>query len=175
MSTPALPPSRQSGRYAVALVCTGNICRSPMADVVLEARLDEAGLADRVRVTSGGTEPWHVGEPMDPRAAGSLRQAGYDPSRHRARRVTGAWFDSHDLVLGMDRSNLADLAAVAHPQPGGRADVAARHRGRRGYRPAQQLLCAGRDRRHSRHAEHGTRPVTLRVVTVIRHTRRGSW
>ncbi len=92
-----------------------------MAHVVLEARLDEAGLADRVRVTSGGTEPWHVGEPMDKRAAGSLRQAGYDPSRHRARQVTEAWFDSHDLVLGMDGANMADLAAVA-------PDAAARER-----------------------------------------------
>jgi len=113
VETPPLPPPRGSSAYAVALVCTGNICRSPMAHVVLESRLHAAGLADRVLVTSGGTGPWHVGEPMDERAAATLRRAGYDPSRHRARQVTGDWFTSHDLVLGMDRANMADLAAVA--------------------------------------------------------------
>ena len=53
----------------VALVCLGNICRSPMADVVLEKKLADAGLADEVHVDSAGTGDWHRGEPMDPRAA----------------------------------------------------------------------------------------------------------
>lgn len=104
-----LPPPRQPGRYAVALVCLGNICRSPTAQVVLEERLADAGLADRVRVDSSGTGGWHVGDPMDPRAATTLREAGYDPSRHRARQYDESWADTHDLVLAMDRENLADL------------------------------------------------------------------
>ena len=68
----------------VAVVCLGNICRSPIADVVVNALLDEAGLRDGVEVTSAGTGSWHVGEPMDPRAAAVLTHAGYDASRHRA-------------------------------------------------------------------------------------------
>ena len=96
--------------YRIALVCLGNICRSPVADVVLNARIVEAGLADRVEVTSCGTGTWHVGEPMDTRAADVLTRSGYDASRHRARHFGPDWHD-HDLVLVMDRSNLADVLA----------------------------------------------------------------
>ncbi|WP_254052175.1 hypothetical protein [Aeromicrobium sp. A1-2] len=60
--------------YRVAVVCLGNICRSPMAHVVLEDRLERAGLADRVSVASAGTGDWHVGQPMDRRAAGPPRR-----------------------------------------------------------------------------------------------------
>ncbi|HEX7716213.1 MAG TPA: low molecular weight protein-tyrosine-phosphatase [Marmoricola sp.] len=96
--------------YRVAVVCLGNICRSPIADVVLNAELDEAGLADRVEVTSCGTGTWHVGEPMDSRAAAVLTSAGYDASRHRARHFGVDWHD-HDLILVMDHDNLADVLA----------------------------------------------------------------
>jgi len=71
-----LPAPRHPGQYAVALVCLGNICRSPTAQVVLEARLAEAGLGDRVRVRSSGTGDWHVGGPMDQRAAATVTHAG---------------------------------------------------------------------------------------------------
>jgi protein-tyrosine phosphatase len=104
-----LPAPRQAGRYAVALVCLGNICRSPMAHVVLEERLVEAGLDDAVTVESSGTGGWHVGERMDPRAASTLSDAGYDPSRHRARQYDASWAQTHDLVLVMDTDNLADV------------------------------------------------------------------
>jgi protein-tyrosine phosphatase len=109
-----LPPPRHPGRYAVALVCLGNICRSPTAQVVLEQRLAEAGLDDRVAVRSGGTAGWHIGNPMDPRSAETLSEAGYDPTRHRARQYADTWADDVDLVLAMDADNLADL--------GGRSD-----------------------------------------------------
>ena len=104
-----LPPPRQPGRYAVAVVCLGNICRSPTAEVVLADRLAAAGLDDRVSVHSSGTGDWHVGEPMDPRAAAALGEAGYDPSHHRARQYDDSWAETHDLVLAMDAANLADL------------------------------------------------------------------
>jgi protein-tyrosine phosphatase len=96
--------------YRVALVCLGNICRSPIADVVVNAELEAAGLADRVEVTSCGTGTWHVGEPMDTRAAAVLSGAGHDPTRHRARHFGVDWHD-HDLILVMDRANLADVLA----------------------------------------------------------------
>lgn len=106
----ALPSARRTGGYRVAVVCLGNICRSPMAHVVLEARLADAGLGDVVEVTSSGTGGWHVGDPMDRRAAATLTTAGYDASRHRARQWTGSDTDDADLVLAMDGQNLADLA-----------------------------------------------------------------
>jgi protein-tyrosine phosphatase len=100
------------GRYAIALVCLGNICRSPMADVVLNQRVDDAGLAGRVTVASCGTGGWHVGQPMDERAAATLRANDYDPSAHRAQQFSVSWLTAHDLVLAMDRSNLDDVRRV---------------------------------------------------------------
>ncbi len=111
---PSLPPPRRSaGPYRVCLVCLGNICRSPMADVVLRAELDRAGLAGMVEVDSAGTGDWHLGEPMAGQAAAELARRGYDGSAHRARRIQRSWFGERDLVLAMDRSNLADLRALA--------------------------------------------------------------
>jgi protein-tyrosine phosphatase len=101
--------------YRVALVCLGNICRSPIADVVVNRLLDDAGLADDVEVTSCGTGTWHVGEAMDRRAAAVLTQAGYDASRHRAQHFDPAWYD-HDLILVMDASNLADVLGSLPPE-----------------------------------------------------------
>lgn len=99
--------------YRVALVCLGNICRSPMAHVVLDDRLRRAGLDDLVEVSSSGTGGWHEGEPMDPRAAAVLTDAGYDATRHRARTFSTDWYAEHDLLLAMDRSNLADMTDQA--------------------------------------------------------------
>ena len=108
----SLPAPRTPGHYRVALVCLGNICRSPMADVVLSAQVEEAGLAAMVEVASCGTGGWHVGDPMDQRAAATLTGAGYDASRHRARQFDPTWLDEHDLVLAMDRSNLDDVTGT---------------------------------------------------------------
>lgn len=105
-------PSPRGTPYRIAVVCLGNICRSPMAAVVLRQLLDDRGLGDRVEVTSAGTGGWHVGEPMDRRAAATLARAGYDGSNHRARQFDHDWFD-RDLVLVMDAQNLADVGALA--------------------------------------------------------------
>jgi protein-tyrosine phosphatase len=108
-----LPPPRAPGRYRIALVCLGNICRSPMAHVVLAAKLADAGLDDVVEVASSGTGGWHTGEPMDERAAATLSAAGYDASRHRARAFASGWLDAFDLVLVMDADNLRDVGGPA--------------------------------------------------------------
>ena len=84
-----------------------------MAHVVLEQRLAEAGLDDRVTVVSAGTGSWHTGEAMDERAAAVLSAAGYDPSRHSARRFTADWYAENDLILAMDLSNHADISDLA--------------------------------------------------------------
>jgi protein-tyrosine phosphatase len=83
-----------------------------MADVVLSQRVDDAGLAGRVTVASCGTGDWHVGRPMDERAAATLRANDYDPSAHRARQFSPSWLADHDLVLAMDAGNLADVRRV---------------------------------------------------------------
>lgn len=113
MPPPDLPAAREPGRYRVGLVCLGNICRSPMAEVVLRDRVEQAGLASYVAVDSCGTAGWHTGKAMDPRSAATLRRAGLDPSRHRAQQLSAAWFDDHDLLLTMDAQNLADARDLA--------------------------------------------------------------
>ena len=80
-----------------------------MADVVLTQRVDDAGLAGRVTVTSCGTGDWHVGQPMDERAAAILRANDYDPSEHRAQQFSAPWLAANDLVLTMDAANLAEV------------------------------------------------------------------
>lgn len=96
----------------IAFVCLGNICRSPTADVVLQRLLAETG-AQGIEVASSGTGDWHVGNPMDERAAARLSASGYDPSRHRAQMFTAEWFDRHDLIVTMDTANRADVLALA--------------------------------------------------------------
>jgi protein-tyrosine phosphatase len=106
--------------YRVCLVCLGNICRSPMAAVVLASRVADAGLP--VVVDSAGTGSWHVGDPADHRALAALRRAGYDGDAHRARQFDRTWFDERDLVLALDEANLADLRLLA-PDEQARARV----------------------------------------------------
>lgn len=106
-----LPAARDPSAacYELALVCLGNICRSPMAHVVLDAKLAQERLADSVIVTSSGTGDWHIGEPMDVRAATALRAHGYDATRHRARHFTPDWIASRDALLVMDAGNWRDV------------------------------------------------------------------
>jgi len=90
------------------VVCTGNICRSPVGEVVLRAKLADAGIDDVV-VTSSGTSGWHIGDPMDSRAAAALARRGYDGSAHRAQEFRSSWFPERDLVLAMDSGHLSAL------------------------------------------------------------------
>ncbi|MEJ6389660.1 low molecular weight protein-tyrosine-phosphatase [Gymnodinialimonas ulvae] len=93
--------------HSILVVCLGNICRSPTAEVVLRAHLPGA------RIDSAGTGSWHIGKPPYPPAIEAAEARGYDLTRLRARRVTPADFDAFDLVLAMDSDNLADLRDMA--------------------------------------------------------------
>jgi protein-tyrosine phosphatase len=110
----ALPAPRDPARnYRICLVCLGNICRSPMAEVVVRDELDRAGLGGKVTVESAGTGDWHLGGPMDPRARQELSRRGYDGSRHIARQIRPGWLGDYDLFVAMDQKNLADLRRMA--------------------------------------------------------------
>jgi protein-tyrosine phosphatase len=115
-SVTAPAPRHPSGTYRICLVCLGNICRSPTAEVLLRAELDRAGLSGQAEVDSAGTGDWHIGGPMDPRARAELSRRGYDGSGHRARQFQPSWFDRYDLVAAMDAGNLARLRRMA-PDP----------------------------------------------------------
>ncbi len=98
--------------YRICFVCLGNICRSPMAEAVCRSMLATRGLTDAVEAASAGTGGWHVGEDADPRALDALAARGYR-LRHRARQFTRTWFAEFDLVVALDRSNLAALERLA--------------------------------------------------------------
>ena len=104
-----MPGSTGPGDTAlrVVFVCTGNICRSPMAEVMARRAVEDAGLADRVTVSSVGTGGWHVGDGMDPRAAAELERHGYD-SAHSAAQLGDA-DHSADLLVALDRGHRTHL------------------------------------------------------------------
>lgn len=95
----------------VVFVCWGNICRSPMAERVARARLDEAGLDD-VEVTSAATSQEELGAPMDTRAARTLRQAGYNADGHHAHQITADEIASADLVVAMETLHVQKMRAI---------------------------------------------------------------
>lgn len=98
------------GRVHVCFVCTGNICRSPMAALVFRSHLDDAGLGDAVTVSSAGVGPWHVGDPADPRARATLRGAGY-PDEHVAAQL-GPQHRDADLFVVATKSHLREVRDV---------------------------------------------------------------
>ncbi len=93
----------------ITFVCTGNICRSPMGEVILRELLREAGIVDQVIVDSAGTTRWEVGNRMDPRAQAELTRRGYDGSAHLARDFDPRWFGGTDLVLAADAGHASVL------------------------------------------------------------------
>lgn len=99
--------------YTISVVCTGNICRSPMGEVVLRDAIDRAGLADRVRVVSAGTGDWHVGDGADHRASAVMGTHGLSLSEHQASQFTSADFATTDLVLALDLGHERHLQRLA--------------------------------------------------------------
>jgi protein-tyrosine phosphatase len=97
------------GELRILMVCMGNICRSPIAEGVLRAKLAAAGLQQRVRVDSAGTHGYHTNEPPDPRAIRRAAQRGYAIGGLRARPVAAVDFDVFHWMLAMDDSNLSWL------------------------------------------------------------------
>ncbi len=97
----------------VTFVCSGNICRSPMAEKMFARQISERGLGHAVRVTSAGTGGWHAGEPADRRATHVLREHGY-PTAHRAAQVNEDHM-SADLVIALGRNHVRMLNDLGVP------------------------------------------------------------
>jgi protein-tyrosine phosphatase len=101
------PPER-----SVLFVCMGNICRSPTAEGVFRAAIEQQNLGARIRADSAGTGDWHVGAPPDRRAIAAARRRGYDLAALRARQVELTDFARFGWILAMDRGNLRELEAM---------------------------------------------------------------
>ena len=93
------------------MVCLGNICRSPLAEGVLQEKLNRKGLD--IKVDSAGTGGWHVGQGPDRRAIAIANKYGVDISRQKARQFAATDFQEFDIIYAMDGSNLSDIVALA--------------------------------------------------------------
>ena len=105
--------------YRIITVCTGNICRSPMAQFSLARALSEAGLQSQTEVDSAGVTGWEAGRPMDPRTGAELLRHNYpEPAvaGFRARAFEADWYSSRDLILALDYGHLTHLQAEAPPR-----------------------------------------------------------
>ena len=100
---------RDLSEVRIIMVCMGNICRSPAAEVVLRSKLEDAGLT-HVTVDSAGTGAWHEGEGANPRSVTTWEKRGYRGA-HTARQFRSQWFAERDLILVMDDENHATLSA----------------------------------------------------------------
>lgn len=98
----------------ILFVCLGNICRSPTALAATREALRDAGLADRVELDSAGIGAWHIGNPPDARMRAAGRRTGLTIDG-AARQVTADEIADWDLVVAMDRGNLADLRGMTPP------------------------------------------------------------
>lgn len=95
----------------ILMVCLGNICRSPLAEGILQQKAFEAGLAWSVE--SAGTNSYHTGEPPHPLSQKVARQHGIDISMQRARRFTAADFDNYDKIYALAGDVLDDMKRIA--------------------------------------------------------------
>lgn len=105
--------------YRMTFVCSGNICRSPIAEAVARRLAAERDLA--VEIDSFGTGDWHVGEQIDPRAQATLRRHGYE-LRHRARVIEPGDIAGRDLIIALDRGHERVLRRLA-PTPADAAKI----------------------------------------------------
>ncbi|MHC6592039.1 low molecular weight protein-tyrosine-phosphatase [Arthrobacter sp. C152] len=105
-----------SSPYRVITVCTGNICRSPMAELMLTAALEREGLDALVAVDSAGTTGYEAGRPIDPRAARRLAATQLASKHHVAREWEHEWFRERDLILALDIDHFAWLSEAAPDQ-----------------------------------------------------------
>ena len=106
---------RKQLKNRVLLVCTENICRSPIAEGLLRLYLERSELGDTVEVCSAGTKASRPGCRPDLRAQKVVAYAGINLGRMRARRVTARDFLSSDFVFAMDEFNVSDLLEVCLP------------------------------------------------------------
>ena len=105
-------PGRTESVYLV-FVCSGNICRSPMAEIIVREAVEDAGLADDVLLASCGIGAWHVGQPADSRARAELENSGRD-STHVAAQLGAEHVDA-TLYIAMDNGHVSQLIARGIP------------------------------------------------------------
>ena len=96
-------------KITVLMVCSANICRSPIAQGVLEQLIRERGLKNRIRVDSAGTHVPRIGTRPDPRAIRAAEECGISIKRYRSRMLAPADYERCDYIVAMDQQNLGHM------------------------------------------------------------------
>jgi len=99
----------------VLFVCLGNICRSPLAEVVVRAVAEKRSL-EHYHFESAGTGNWHVGGSADPRSAAKAREYNLDLSSHCAQQITARNVADWDWFIAMDGENRSNLLHMGVPE-----------------------------------------------------------
>lgn len=107
---------------SILFVCLGNICRSPLAEGIFRRQAEAMGVADQFELDSAGCGGWHAGEPPDKRSIAVAARHGVALDAQRGRKIMPEDFNRFDLILGLDRDNVAHLMQM-RPK-GSRAKVA---------------------------------------------------
>jgi len=92
------------------MVCLGNICRSPLAEGILQSKVDP----EKIYVDSAGTGGYHIGEKPDRRSIQVANKYGITISEQRCRKFSSQDFDEFDLIFAMDKSNYSDILTLAN-------------------------------------------------------------
>ena len=100
-------------RVKILFVCHGNICRSAMAECVMDMLIRQRGLEDALSADSAATSAEEIGNPIYPPAARKLREKGVPVLPHAARRMTAADYGKYDLLIGMDDANIRSMIRIA--------------------------------------------------------------
>ena len=94
------------------MVCLGNICRSPLAQGILESKVS----SKTIKIDSAGTSGYHKGALPDPRSIAIAAAYGIDITNQRSRKFERSDFDKFDVIYAMDESNYTDILALAIDQ-----------------------------------------------------------
>src|SRR5579871_104463 len=105
--------SRRPGLVKLLFVCTGNICRSPLAEGLMRALAEKNGLAEEIVSDSAATHDYQIGDIPDPRSIAEAARHGVDISGHYARQVEESDFEEFDMILALDRGHRAILSRMA--------------------------------------------------------------
>ena len=107
----------------VLFVCHGNICRSPMGQLVLQHMVHQRGMAEQFEIASAAVSREELGNPVYPPARKELARHGIDASGHCARQMTKRDYQHFDYILAADRSNLRGIERIAGCRPADKAHL----------------------------------------------------
>lgn len=116
----------------ILFICHGNICRSPMGEMIMKQLVREQGLEDVFTIASCATSREEIGNPVYPPARRKLQEHGIACGGHAARQITARDYDEYDYLIGMDSANLRNMHRLFGGDPAGKCSLLLTHAGRSG-------------------------------------------